>query len=309
MSGINGINTAFNMQGGYQQNDYRSGKHGLKISKFTARRLAAEANENLKRKFQSGGSIDNEEQPKNKGKNFRTFQELVAYANDSSPRFVQRFKEEPKCIMKDGNPVSHILRFLADAIGHAFVFPEIQEDERGELHDYGDDALEMAKKHNDFLEMTPDEAEDFVGHYKEGWPDYFKMLSCAKPKPPIKKTTISITMELPDYQDDMPMFQRGGQINVIPDGALHATKNNMDDENLTKKGIPVVDNDGTQQAEIERDEIILRLDVTKKLEENERKYFSEGTTNEEKQALALETGKMLAYELTNNTVKQNNKPK
>jgi hypothetical protein len=34
-------------------------------------------------------------------------------------------------------------------------------------------------------------------------------------------------------------------------------------EDLTKKGIPVVDNNGEQQAEIEREELILSLEVTK----------------------------------------------
>jgi hypothetical protein len=37
-------------------------------------------------------------------------------------------------------------------------------------------------------------------------------------------------------------------------------------EDLTKKGIPVVDNKGEQQAEIERAELILSLEVTQELE-------------------------------------------
>ena len=38
----------------------------------------------------------------------------------------------------------------------------------------------------------------------------------------------------------IPEFQNGGSINVIPDGALHARKHNMDVDGITKKGIPVV---------------------------------------------------------------------
>jgi len=34
-------------------------------------------------------------------------------------------------------------------------------------------------------------------------------------------------------------------MSIIPEGALHARKNNMNVENITKKGIPVVDNEGT----------------------------------------------------------------
>jgi hypothetical protein len=49
-------------------------------------------------------------------------------------------------------------------------------------------------------------------------------------------------------------------MSVIPEGALHARKNNMDGagEDFTAKGIPVVDNQGEQQAEIECNEIIFR---------------------------------------------------
>jgi hypothetical protein len=42
-------------------------------------------------------------------------------------------------------------------------------------------------------------------------------------------------------------LKQGGQMNVIPEGALHARKNNMDlakEGEITHKGIPVVDNDG-----------------------------------------------------------------
>jgi len=42
------------------------------------------------------------------------------------------------------------------------------------------------------------------------------------------------------------VFQAGGEMNLIPEGALHARKNNMDIDNITKKGIPVVDNEGKQ---------------------------------------------------------------
>ena len=42
-------------------------------------------------------------------------------------------------------------------------------------------------------------------------------------------------------------FQNGGSVNVIPDGALHARLHHMEDaKDLTKKGIPVVDNNGNQ---------------------------------------------------------------
>lgn len=110
--------------------------------------------------------------------------------------------------------------------------------------------------------------------------------------------------------DNATKFQEGGSINVIPDGALHARKHNMDMEGITKKGIPVVseNKDGSieQQAEIEKEEIIYRLEVTKKLEELEKKFYDEGTSKEEKDYLALEAGKLLVEEILYNTIDNTN---
>lgn len=100
----------------------------------------------------------------------------------------------------------------------------------------------------------------------------------------------------------IPQFKEGGSINVIPDGSLHARLHHMKDaDDLTKKGIPVVDNDGEQQAEVEREELIFRLEVTKKLEELEKKYYQEETSQKEKDELALEAGKLLTEEILHNT--------
>lgn len=96
--------------------------------------------------------------------------------------------------------------------------------------------------------------------------------------------------------------QETNQKNVIPEGALHAHKHNMEHANdLTKKGIPVVDNKGEQQAEVEKNEIIFNLEVTKKLEELHSKYMNEESTQKEKDELAIEAGKVLVYEILHNT--------
>ena len=90
------------------------------------------------------------------------------------------------------------------------------------------------------------------------------------------------------------------QKNVIPEGALHAHKHHMENaEDLTKKGIPVVDNKGEQQAEIECNEIIFNLEVTKQLEELHNKY--QEATQKEKDELAIEAGKLLVYQIMHNT--------
>lgn len=93
------------------------------------------------------------------------------------------------------------------------------------------------------------------------------------------------------------------QKNVIPEGALHAHKHHMENaEGLTKKGIPVVDNKGEQQAEVEKNEIIFSLEVTKQLENLYKRYQGDTNTQKEKDELAIEAGKLLVYEILHNTI-------
>ena len=106
-----------------------------------------------------------------------------------------------------------------------------------------------------------------------------------------------------DYYKYVPKkFAEGGKVNVIPDGALHAHKHHLEDispeyEQVTSKGIPIVtEEEGgklKQHAEIERNEIIFRLEVTKKLEE----LMKDGSDD-----AVIEAGKLLAHEIINNTV-------
>lgn len=101
---------------------------------------------------------------------------------------------------------------------------------------------------------------------------------------------------------DIPEIEETTQKNVIPEGALHKNKHHMEHaEGLTKKGIPVVDEDGEQQAEIEHSEIIFTLEVTKKLEEYYEIFYSEDSTNKEKEQAALDAGKLLVYQILENT--------
>lgn len=110
--------------------------------------------------------------------------------------------------------------------------------------------------------------------------------------------------------DSIEQFKDGGVIkkeeftqkNVIPDGALHKNKHHIENtEGLTQKGIPVVDNEGNQTAEIEKNEIIFTLEVTKKLEELQSKYYSEDISNQEKDEIAIEAGKLLVEQILYNT--------
>lgn len=115
---------------------------------------------------------------------------------------------------------------------------------------------------------------------------------------------------------EIAKFANGG--NLIPSGALHKNKHNLEtinselDGEITKKGIPVIsiaekgdvlefENDGItpktlaeggeiiQHAEIEKDEVILNLSLTKKLIE----LMKSNNT--------LEAGKILAKDLMENT--------
>jgi hypothetical protein len=80
---------------------------------------------------------------------------------------------------------------------------------------------------------------------------------------------------------------------VIPKGKLHKENNNLGNKD---KGIPVIDNDGTKHFEVEKEELILTLEVTEKVESLAAGYQSTG--NESK---LVELGKLLTEEILRNT--------
>ena len=105
------------------------------------------------------------------------------------------------------------------------------------------------------------------------------------------------------YKVSPQAFKQGGQMNVIPEGALHARKNNMEGagKDFTHKGIPVIDDDGKQQAEIEREEVIFNKEVTEKLENYYKQYNDDSKSQSEKDEIAIKAGKLLAKQLMENT--------
>ena len=112
-------------------------------------------------------------------------------------------------------------------------------------------------------------------------------------------------LESRKQEDDIQSFHNGGvigiDVNVIPEGKYHAHKNHLSEineefEDLTKKGIPVVaHSEGgelEQVAEIEKMELIFRLEVTTQLEE----LFKDGS-----EEAMIEAGKLVAFEIMENT--------
>lgn len=212
--------------------------------------------------YEDGGKI--------KEKKSRSLDELIQYAKEQNPRFVQRMSEPIKyVILENGDHGTHLMSWEYTDDGQAMVFPTVMEDAKGNLYDYKEGALGLAKSRNDYLIMSPEEAEIFSVGYKQGWPDFFKQ--------PVQ-------------------FGDGGKMNLIPEGALHARLHHIEQEGITKKGIPVITEEKggevLQHAEIERNEIIFRLEVTQKLEE----LMKDGSDE-----AAIEAGKLLTYEILENT--------
>ena len=116
----------------------------------------------------------------------------------------------------------------------------------------------------------------------------------------IKKPQFTISYH--DGGEVPEQFRDGGQMNVIPAGVLHAHNNNIGD-----KGIPVVtksdEGEVKKIAEIEKEEIIFTLDVTKFLEGYAEKLDSGDITPEE----LVEVGKRLQEEITQNTIDHSKK--
>lgn len=166
-----------------------------------------------------------------------------------------------------------------------------------ELERYYDDPLFSTKsKYNDDFHQGGSWSEDG----KTFTPSEFSLFNFTQ-----EQIAEALSKEFPEASlnitDEVRVFKEGGKVNsrdmnVIPEGALHARLNHMDNKDFTKKGIPVVAKDGDkleQTAEIERNEIIFNLSVTNKLEE----LMKDGSAK-----AALEAGKLLAEEILHNTI-------
>lgn len=123
-----------------------------------------------------------------------------------------------------------------------------------------------------------------------------------------------------EFIKEIDYKKNGGQLidvemseeqSIIPEGALHKNKHNLDLEHITKKGIPVVTIDGdadtieeikdmsetiVQHAEVEKEEIIFSKELTDFIEEK-RKEWHDNDSNE----ILEEVGKRVTKEILFNT--------
>lgn len=314
MAAINGNRRAYHLQGGYDQSNVRVGRNGMNIKLLDRTRQIAKQS----RKLQTGGTIADP---------FEVYLQSLPQAQRDSTNFRVRDYWE-----YNGRP-----RNFDEARKKGMFEWKEDFDESGKSLGWSWHAFTVAKNPNadeyDFMKSpshptvqkeidwyNSDAGSEFRKEYElQKVQPYYKYVKRKAPYKdvPIHKEGGSIIelVSLPTEillvdPNEVPEFQEGGSINVIPDGALHARKHNMDMEGITKKGIPVVaeNKDGSveQQAEIEKEEIIFRLEVTKKLEELEKRFYNEETSKEEKDQLALEAGKLLAEEILHNTIDNTN---
>lgn len=121
----------------------------------------------------------------------------------------------------------------------------------------------------------------------------------------MKLIDLDTARQILEKRKSVEKFQKGGTIgidtNVLPEGSLHARLNHLSDinpdlEDATKKGIPVMTGEQggelSQVAEIEHSELILRLEVTQKIEE----LMKDGSDE-----AMIEAGKLLCTEIIDNT--------
>lgn len=324
MSAINGNRLGFLMEGGYDQASIRVGRKGMSISLLNRARSILKAQEGLKldpmSTYKKQAPKDWESIPISGKPSYQN------WVKDVNPDFQNENYDLESAY--NNLPYDEMQRWVTNQPNYDFYLGYKDKDGIYPFHIRSVAPLQGTEDYI-FLkkgtEKTNPELEgelnyynnsgDFKNNYNLSYEGdryfYRKKKSQTKKETPqhrnggsiielISETTISLVDPL-----NVPEFQNGGSINVIPDGALHARKHNMNLDGITEKGIPVVSEKDNgkieQQAEIEKEEVIFRLEVTQKLEELEKKYYSEEASQKEKDEYALEAGKLITEELLHNT--------
>lgn len=283
-----GLGTQLQLNGGYQQNTVRAGKSGLKMDKDFAKRVVKlSKGQKEKRKkiqeevrmeeaagFQKGGVVDG--------------------ITGAAPKVT--FESWYKTIPVDRNDTtSYNLR-------RAFELAPKEELEAWRTSSVSD--LKNGKNHLNSVYLDPETGIYEFMKAKDHPTLKYELEWYNSKDPEAVKFRNSYDLDTSgDYYRYVPKkFAEGGKVNVIPSGALHAHKHHLEDvdekfEEVTTKGIPVITEekggDIKQHAEVEREEIIFNLEVTKQLE----KLMQDGSDE-----AAIEAGKLLVYEILENTV-------
>lgn len=322
MAAINGNKYALQLQGDYDQSAVRVGRRGLKVESITkAREILSKYKQQQTNQLQQGGTLDPFEHylstlPENQrdSTNFRVKDYWIFNGKPKDFKEARRrgmFTPDKKGFYHarsvSENPETGEIEYMK-ASSHPTRYMESDWYEKGLIYN------EDQNGNLSTIQLKPgvpgyEDWKRFTNDYElvksEPYWKYVKRQQKEVPSHKDGGTFIEISTETSIELVDptsIPEFQNGGSINVIPDGALHARKHNMEMEGITKKGIPVVsEENGEQQAEIEKEEIIFRLEVTQKLEELEKKFYSDESTQEEKDECALEAGKLLVSEILYNT--------
>lgn len=312
MAAINGNRRTYKMQGGYNQASVRVGKHGMDIQIIERAKGIAQRMKRL----QSGGIISDpfEEYIQSLPESQRdstNFRVRDYWEYNGRPKNFEEAKEKGMFKWEEDFDDS------GNSLGYSWHAFTVAKNPNADEYDFmKSPSHPTLQKELDWYNSDDPEAISFRREYElqkvQPYYKYVKRRAPYKDTPQhknggsiIELTPVPTEILLID-PNEIPEFQEGGSINVIPEGALHARKHNMDMEGITKKGIPVVadkeNGEIEQQAEIEKEEIIFRLEVTKKLEELEKKYYNSDTSQKEKDELALEAGKLLVDEILYNTI-------
>lgn len=305
MAAINGNRRGFHMQGGYDQAAIRVGRQGMPIELLEKARTIIKAQQGTK--ISDPFQVYLQSLPENQ-RDSTNYRVKDYWEYNGRPKDFEEAKR--KGMFVEQEDFDNTGKSLGKS-WHGFTVAE--NPNTGELEFMKSSQHPTIQKELDWY--NSDDGADFRSQYElvktEPYYKYVKRKTPIKQETPqhrnggsiielISETTISLVDPL-----NVPEFQNGGSINVIPDGALHARKHNMNLDGITEKGIPVVSEKDNgkieQQAEIEKEEVIFRLEVTQKLEELEKKYYSEEASQKEKDEYALEAGKLITEELLHNT--------
>lgn len=307
MAAINGNRRRFHMQGGYDQSAVRVGRHGMIIQDLQrARRI------NNATKYQEGGEVSDP---------FESYLQTLPENQRDSTDF--RVKDYWEFNGKPKNFDEAVFRGMFTRFDDGWHANSVAENPNtGEIEFMKSSSHPSIQKELDWY--NSDDASEFRSQYElQKTEPYFKYVKRKGTDSPqsfkeggnliksdwlveVDINNLSIEfrgsdIEEVDVDNILPEFKEGGKFNLIPEGALHARKHNMDVEGITPKGIPVVSHSEggeiEQQAEIEREEIIFRLEVTKKLEELAKDGSDEA---------AIEAGKLLVEEILYNTIDNTN---